>query len=118
MDKVKVSREISDALDYETRNFSKKSIIDAHVKHPKGWALNENKALNDMDLDVLIRALYYGYMVEKTPEDKIADWYEELELYRANKTNPLNRIQEADFQMIAIKCTLDTLGIKIKGVNC
>jgi len=117
MGKVQVSQDVSDALDIITRRFKKEVIIKAHAEKPNGWD-QSYKELNLLDLDILIRALYFGYSVEKTPEDKIADWYEELELYRANKTNPLNRIQEADFKMIAIKCTLDTLGIKIKGVNC
>lgn len=58
MDKVTVSREISDALDHVIRTFSNEAIIYAHVTKPKGWLLDENQALNRISLDMLIRALY------------------------------------------------------------
>lgn len=76
MDKVQVSREISDALDYVTSRFNNEVIIDAHVRCPNGWVLDSNRALNNMELDTIIRALYIGYEVKETPVETFNYFYD------------------------------------------
>lgn len=102
-EKQKVSREVEQALNHVKERFSNDIIIDSHVRMPNGWNTESNAyALNGLDLDTLIRALYIGYEVELTPEERI------LEYYQATQW-----VQEKD----AITFVLETLNIKIKGVN-
>ncbi|MEQ6855361.1 hypothetical protein AAHH17_12845 [Lysinibacillus capsici] len=114
MDKVKVSQDVADALDYVTRNFSNKAIIDAHVRCPNGWHMDENKALKGLDLDFLCQALYKGYTAEKTPEEKV------LEYFNTYKNKILNGTATPIDELVArsIETTCILLNAKIKGVNC
>lgn len=76
MDKVRVSREVADALDHVTRTFSNEAIIYAHVTKPEGWLLDHNRALNRISLDMITRALYIGYEVNETPVEKFNYFYD------------------------------------------
>ncbi len=114
LDKVQVSREISDALDYVTRRFNNEVIIDAHVRCPNGWNLDSNKALNGLDLDILIRALYIGYEVELTPEEKVLEYFNKYKKKIIDGT--ASPIDELVAQAIETTCIL--LNRKIEGVNC
>lgn len=110
MEKVKVSQAIANAIeDTRSNGFSDESIISAHAIMPNNWSLKENKALNGMSLDTLIRALYFGYEIEQTPEEKILDEY--------NWRKPLNCGVEGGMYREGMKFVLNALNIKIKGVN-
>lgn len=113
-EKVKVSQEVANALDYSTRNFSKEAIIAAHVRCPNGWHMDENKALKGLYLDVLCQALYIGYTAEKTPEEKV------LEYFNAYRNKILNGTATPIEELVAqaIETTCHLLNVKIKGVNC
>lgn len=106
MDKVKVSREIANSLDYVTRTFSNEAIIYAHVKEPNSWALDKNRALNGLELDTLIRSLYIGYEVEETPVEKFNYFYD--------KYSQSNLMFEKDFLggMLAVAKWFD---LPVKG---
>src|SRR5699024_4875730 len=72
MEKVKVTREIADAIKFGIKHHSKDDIVRAHT-NVKGWRLVcELKPLRHMPLDRLIKALYIGYEVEET--FKVGDW--------------------------------------------
>ncbi|WP_342504228.1 hypothetical protein [Lysinibacillus sp. FSL L8-0126] len=114
MAKVKVSQEVADALDYVTRNFSNEAIIDAHVRCPNGWHMDENKALKGLDLDVLCQALYNGYTAEKTPDEKVLEYFN---VYR-NKILDGTATPTEELVAQAIETTCILLNAKIKGVNC
>jgi hypothetical protein len=62
-----------------------------------------------MSVDTLIRALYVGYEIEPSPEEKINNWYQNL-------TN-ITSGTYADGVKEGIRGTLDFLNIKLKGVN-
>ncbi|MFF5818489.1 hypothetical protein [Lysinibacillus capsici] len=114
MDKVKVSQDVADALDYVTRNFSNKAIIDAHVRTPNGWHMDENKALKGLDLDFLCQALYCGYTAEQTPDEKVLEYFNTYKnKILAGTATP---IDELVARSIETTCVL--LNAKIKGVNC
>lgn len=106
MSKVKVSREISGALDHVTRTFSNEAIIYAHVKEPNSLVLDKNRALNGLELDMLIRALYIGYEVEETPVEKFNYFYD--------KYSQSNLMFEKDFLggMLAVAKWFD---LPVKG---
>ncbi|MEC1507036.1 hypothetical protein P9D42_15430 [Bacillus haynesii] len=72
--------------------------------------------LNDLDLMTLAAALINGYEVEKTPEEKVREYYEELcdefdcAYWSSDEIKYLCKKQ-------AVRETLDKLGMKIEGVN-
>lgn len=72
-EKVKLTSVQVDAIEHLKKGkFSDESIIDAHVRNPNGWTLDENVALNRMPLIKLVDALRIGYEVE--PQFKVGDW--------------------------------------------
>ncbi|QHZ45847.1 hypothetical protein [Bacillus sp. NSP9.1] len=72
--------------------------------------------LADIDIMTLAAALINGYEVEKTPEEKVREWFEEE---REIGDEYYNRGEEHRSQDVVqtIIDTLDILGIKIEGVN-
>jgi hypothetical protein len=54
------------------------SIITTHVR-VIGKTIGEWEGdyypLNELSVDALVRALYVGYVVEKTPEEKVKEYY-------------------------------------------
>jgi hypothetical protein len=83
----------------------------AHIVewHRKGVWSSKRKALNDLELDTIIRALYLGYEVQN-PEEKVREYF--LEHLLASE-------QKYDAGVLdGIRTTLNYLNILIKGVNC
>jgi hypothetical protein len=99
MEKVKLTKKQAEALE-TVNHISKAEVIELHIENPDGWA---HECMNGMNLDTLIRALYIGYEIEQTPEEQL------LECYKNYKDNPGVRH--------GVKMTLNTLNIKIKGIN-
>ncbi|AVK82431.1 hypothetical protein C3943_02155 [Lysinibacillus sp. B2A1] len=87
-EKAKVSQEVANILDDLTRNFTKKVIIDAHVRNPNGWNMDDNKALNGLDLDILVRALYNGYTIEGNAQEQVLEWFK----FSIQKFNDLKKV--------------------------
>ncbi|WP_320938879.1 hypothetical protein [Lysinibacillus capsici] len=114
MEKVQVSQDVAKVLDHLTMNYTKKVIIDTHVRNPNGWPMDENKALKGLDLDVLCQALYCGYTAEQTPEEKL------LEYFSTYKNKILDGTATPIDELVAlsIETTCVLLNAKIKGVNC
>jgi hypothetical protein len=65
----------------------------------------------DGNHDELMEALICGYEVEKSPENELRKFFEQQK-YFAN-----SGFQSSKGAITAIEYTLDTLGIKIAGVN-
>ncbi|WP_036120752.1 hypothetical protein [Lysinibacillus sphaericus] len=106
-EKVKVSREVLKAFcrmaNYQRQNkekIAKKWISDRHT-----WN-GELKPLSEIDFDTLIGLLYGNY--ELIPEERI------LEIYQAFSQRPSK--YDLGFTE-GMKCVLDALDKKIKGVN-
>jgi hypothetical protein len=73
---------------------------------------DERRPANELSNDDFIAALYVGYEVEQTPEEKVREYF--------NRVRPFEHhceMQPGDFKVMAIKHTLNLLGIKIEGVN-
>ncbi|MGF9741957.1 hypothetical protein ABEX06_00510 [Bacillus safensis] len=66
--------------------------------------------LNDMDIATLAAALINGYEIVKSPEEELHEYYVEA-LHTARDETTGHDIQDA------IRYTLETLDIKIEGVN-
>jgi hypothetical protein len=113
MEKVKITREQADEIVYQLQLHNNIEI----VKMWRGvmlsnWADREGlaKCANDMPEDTLIRALYIGYEVEETPEDKVKQLY--FKLLRTDEND-----QYSTGMIAGMKQTLEALRIKIEGVN-
>ena len=110
-DKVKLTKEQANAIKWafeSPTSWTKETLIASHV----GGSLNYDKVkpLHDIHLDTLIRALYIGYEVEETQEEK---------LLKKFKTGWLaSSDEDYDFSYRnGIKDALDIIGMKVKGIN-
>ncbi|GIN10143.1 hypothetical protein J26TS2_00100 [Shouchella clausii] len=109
---VVLTKEQAAALDWVSKNYGNSfaiRLVSTSVQHkPKCWSKPETVALNGLSLDELARALYVGYEVKRTQEER----YEDVrEAYR-------NAIALENYdERHAIELTLDLLGITIEGVN-
>ena len=69
----------------------------------------------DGDYDLLMEALICGYQIEKSPEEKVREYYEHSEEKRRECTGP--DYHGWRVKRTTIKTTLSMLGIKMEGVN-
>lgn len=117
-EKLKVSREVADVLDGLNR---KDLNTDTWLKmHSEGeWVSAKCKPLNTLSLEEFARALINGYEVEMTPHELIQKAYKKSNVKRGVSVG-LNDMILAGAEngfMNGVEFTLNTLGIKIKGVN-
>ncbi|WP_312506917.1 hypothetical protein [Lysinibacillus sp.] len=124
-EKVKVSREVAEALVFLQNNGESTSDIILEfadresARHELYVDENFNKAykliFNNFEVIAdLASALIKGYETEETAEEKVAKKYrEKRELCNTNKDDKW----EHDAYANGIMFTLFTLGIRIKGVN-
>ena len=73
-EKVKLPKEVCDALDLEHKNWSNFEIILRTINNK--WVLPKHRALNSADSDMLMRALVLGYEPELSTEEQLKDLYE------------------------------------------
>ena len=108
MEKVTVSKEVAEAIEVLRKVGKTDEEIARVLANPNDrWLTAELQALNEAPLVDVIKALFIGYEVEKTPEEIIRAGYEELCDYE-----PIDRACKD-----SVRFVLDTLGISIKGVN-
>ncbi|KYG89018.1 hypothetical protein A0U40_13405 [[Bacillus] sp. KCTC 13219] len=113
-EKVKVSREVAEALRTVLPNGNIGACIEMHVK---GWEYKPKLPLNKLTTEEFARCCLIGYEIEETPEEKLLKEFELATERSETPTNDLyvngywNGIRES------ILATLDILGIKIKGIN-
>ncbi len=113
-EKVKVSREVEQALNAALEEYDgdKNLVIE---NHNYDWVF-ECAVLNNFDTLEIARMLINDYEVEQTPEEEIAEVYQEAKQnFRFKKS-----ISNAAFNegiCDGIITTLDLLNIKIDGVN-
>lgn len=106
-EKVKVSRVVANVLD-ELRGCHGPTIDDFIERHTKGEVGPDWQVLKQYRTLVVAHLIYTGdYEIEETPEEILLHEYQEgLRIGAGHRTHAN-----------AIKFTLDTLGIKIKGIN-
>jgi hypothetical protein len=106
--KVKLTKAQSDALisALEDAHGDKVHIVKWHFREL--WS-SQREALNGLDPDILIEALYVGYEVENL-EEKLKEYFMEHLLVAE---------QSYDAGVLdGVRTTLNYLNIQIKGVNC
>lgn len=123
MTKVKLPREVAQAIE----DLRKDGMSNFNIMYQAQGAVVTNSYLTirkwafdfpgEGSPDLLMQALVNGYEVEKTPEDRVREYFEILkrrEVY-AEENGHLTAQHRQGRLSVAI--TLDILGIKIKGVN-
>ncbi len=109
-EKVTLPREVAEALTECERNYISADIT--LIFHAQNGLIGKYAPLQTLTISELASALINGYEVEKSPEEKVREYYV--------KTNEaVADTQQAAFlgERLGIKSTLDLLGIKIGGVN-
>jgi len=107
--KVKVSLEVSKAIENYVSEYSQKDFLIAHCE-PGEWDSKDRKCLNSISVMQLAEILVNGYEVELTPEENVEREFKTCKENGANDS--YNRGKYS-----GIMYTLNMLGIKIKGVN-
>jgi p-aminobenzoyl-glutamate transporter AbgT len=116
MDKVKITQEQADLLDelLTTKNVALILQLMSDWKNVLR-STNEMSKLHEWyitDTLTVSKALIIGYEVEETPEDKIKAQYEAPKHFYDKDNDTLTSTYRK-----GIKFALDTLNIKIEGVN-
>ena len=115
MEKVKLPKHVAEALDVLIPKYRHK----AHLVHEtvRGNSTSEEwetirryfRKDDGNTSDDLLRALVIGYEIERTPKERLRDYYEYLRQSRRRSIQD----QQAD----AIKEALEILGITVAGIN-
>jgi len=99
-----ITKEQADAIETFLEKGTKEDLLTAKV-HCCHFG-DEYSGINTIDIMMLAAALINGYEVEKTPEEKVREYYESY----GGSPSAMERKE-------AVQDTLDLLGIEIEGVN-
>lgn len=127
MNKVTLPREVAEVLGAVKTEYSlfniieslryygkgRKSISDSRLEKLHDWC--EDDETTDRE-DLIITALVNGYEIEQSPEDKLRDYWSDVNTFWNKGRHPLS---ESYFEgsRDAIITVLWILGIKIEGIN-
>lgn len=124
--KVTVTKEVAEAIEDVRELFSDTAII-AIIENDRGNTAYGTKMSTlvrfarqaEGNIDLIMRALVLGYTVEKSPEEKVREYYDRCRAKHAEvvKCDLTNAAKHWSGQMVGASITLDILGIKIEGVN-
>ena len=113
-EKVKVSREAAEGLRRlfacSKENYSNDEILRLHYQakyRGERWRGDWWEYINELSLSEMAQALYVGYEVEETPEEKALAYYNSFD------NTPLGETTEK----MAIRKFLNIAEIKFKGIN-
>jgi hypothetical protein len=111
--KVSLSKEIAGAIEYyRAKGYSNLSIVSEVINNKTQAKCMTKFVINDINnFDKIMSALVNGYEVEKSPEDKVRDLYEDVR----NRYPNFTKYDEG--YLASMTDTLCLLGIKIEGVN-
>ncbi|MEC0718978.1 hypothetical protein P8882_01655 [Bacillus haynesii] len=101
-----ITKEQAEALILLQGDLTDSAILELYVGDSLAVRNPRNRCLYDLDLLTLAAALINGYEVEKTPEEKVREYYESY----GGSPSAMERKE-------AVQDTLDLLGIEIEGVN-
>ncbi|WP_099301775.1 hypothetical protein [Bacillus sp. Marseille-P3800] len=95
----------------------KKAVLEAAAD--KCTHFDFHPSLNSLGLEELAIALYVGYDIVKTEEEKLIYKYKELNRNRSKAHNrgDLATVSRCKHDMRLIKDTLNSVNIKLKGIN-
>lgn len=110
-----ITKEQADSIEAFLEVGTKEELLTAKV-HCCHFG-DEYSGINTIDIMTLAAALINGYEVEKTPEEKVREYYaanyqrHEQSMPRSKDDFYTSGVEEG------VRNTLDSLGIKIEGVN-
>ncbi|MED4547614.1 MULTISPECIES: hypothetical protein [Bacillus] len=114
INKPVITKEQADALlGLYVEEWSEEDVLEYHVT--REWT-DQFSPLNDLDTMTIAAALINGYEVEKTPEEKVREYYEKL-------CDGYDRAQfhedKGKYLLMkrSVRRTLDALGVQIAGIN-
>lgn len=108
---AKITKAQAKVIDKIVKEGCEESIVKNRIARPVKWVTTFTEPLASLDLDTLIRALYSGYEIESTPEEKL------LELW--NHYDPEKSNDDGDRGVrLGIRETLAIYNIKVPEVNC
>jgi hypothetical protein len=108
--KVLLTKEQAEALEsaLAVDGGKREQVVEWHLQDL--WS-GKREALNGMPLDTIIRALYVGYELDKSPEEKLIAYIQELH-EQAVKEEIV-----ASAKILGVMKTLEILNIDLKGMN-
>lgn len=121
---VMVTKEVAEAIeelrgegmsDFNIMRHAHGAVVSPTYLTLKRWAFEDGGGSPDL----LMQALVNGYEVEKSPEEKVREYYDRCR-DNARIADNNERYDQAEYlnsQAIGVSITLDILGIKIEGVN-
>ncbi|MFE4202084.1 DUF1642 domain-containing protein [Aneurinibacillus aneurinilyticus] len=121
-EKVVIPREVAEAIEYLRGNgIYNKYILANSLESYGDTRCNIRQTVfkfAEKDFLTLANAVLNGYTVEQTPEDKVREYFERLR--KEEQPSCGNCVEDrvrASVACQAVEFTLNTLGIKIEGVN-
>ncbi|MET3658460.1 hypothetical protein [Sporosarcina psychrophila] len=121
MTKVKVTREVAEEIRKARIHFTRDAGIIMNLR--KHYALtrlseifNNREREGGMRVDVLMQALVLGYEAEKTPKEKVREYYDRTQRKTIYHPDEYDRGYE-NGTAEGVEQTLNLLGIEIEGVN-
>ena len=107
MEKVKVSKEVFEALENVQNTFDFDAIM--RINCGGGFSSEKYIVLNDLSSESVAKLLILGYELEETPEEKLSKHYDVM---KKHIVDPFDHGYVA-----GIESAIRMLGIKIKGIN-
>ncbi|MGF0002847.1 hypothetical protein ACQRCG_04915 [Bacillus altitudinis] len=119
--KPEITKEQAEAIEFLRKHYDDRGILELYAEDTIGHVHqmygHDCGCVYDLDLIDFAAALINGYEIEKSPEEKLRDYYgfNHDEHHKAIIGSP--RSQYTSGVADGIRKTLDPLGIKIEGVN-
>ncbi|MEK3851229.1 hypothetical protein MKX59_19505 [Paenibacillus sp. FSL R7-0340] len=115
MDKVKLTKAQAWHLENLREHHSERDIVATAINDP-GITAHVKGGINSIDHDTLIRALYIGYEVEQTLEEKLHEAFEDTPPSLPNPSWTDEDNVRMSYQC-GFRTALRTAGIKVPGIN-
>lgn len=115
MEKVTLDKETArQLLAVQKLGFSNEQILECRLQ--KRFSPVNYSKLNEVDVVKLALSLYVGFDVEKSKEDMLVEMYQGYE-ERGIASKDGEEQRYCHYVCQGIRLTLDTLGLKIQGIN-
>ena len=101
-----ITKEQAEAFEKLREQYTEEEMVIKYIESELDLFDSSCACLYDLGFTDFLAALINGYEVEKTPEEKVREYYESY----GGSPSAMERKE-------AVQDTLDLLGIKIEGVN-
>ncbi|WP_226570338.1 DUF1642 domain-containing protein [Bacillus stratosphericus] len=119
--KPEIMKEQAEAIEFLRKHYDDSTIIAMYAEDTIGYVHqtygHDCGSVYGLDLLNFAAALINGYEIEKTPEEKVREYYAFNHDERCKVLTASPRGQYTSGVADGIRKTLDLLGVKIEGVN-